>query len=148
MSLLNINRRVLLSALVLTLLGASISAKPLLTTLQADLLPITNNFKDNGVIFVVNQGAQASKSTWLTLDCSGACPAHPSMNTYSHPLFPERMAVEIPALKAGQVFKHQLQFWNQVSFGKNKAKITFFVDAESRVAEIDESNNRKIVVID
>ncbi|MFT6389470.1 MAG: hypothetical protein ACJAUP_002863 [Cellvibrionaceae bacterium] len=146
MTLLNKKGRIVVSALALILLGASIPAKPILTALQADLMPITNNFHDNGIIFVINQGSKTSKSTWLTLNCSGACPDHPGMDTYSNPSFPNSVAIKIPALKSVQVFKHKLAFWDKVSFGLGKTKVLFFVDANNTIAEVNEVNNKKTVV--
>lgn len=138
---------ILLITIMCFFTGVSLSAKPILTSLKADLMPITNNFHENGVVFVINQGSQRSKSAWLTLTCSGACPDHPSINAYNNPLFPSSVTLKIPALKVGQVFKHKLVFWDKVSFGPGKAKVLFFVDASNLVAETNEANNKKTVVL-
>lgn len=139
--------QIVLFTITIAALAVSISAKPILETLQADLLPITNNFKDNGVVFVVNQGALKSEATWLTLQCYGDCPHYPNTESYSHPLFPDSIAIRIPPLKAGQVFKHKLAFWKAVSIHSGQAEMQFLVDRDNKVDESNEENNQKSVIL-
>jgi len=139
--------QIILFTITIAVLAVSISAKPILETLQADLLPITNNFKDNGVIFVVNQGTLKSEATWLTLQCHGECPHYPSIESYSHPLFPDSIVIHIPPLKSGQVFKHKLTFWKAVSVPSGHAEMQFLVDRDNKVNESNEENNQRSVIL-
>lgn len=101
----------------------------------------------SGTVRVTNAGDADAAGSWVTVDCaasgSGACPdpAPADVAPYTNPAFPDRVAIDIPALTAGQQHNHVIAFFDALAFGPGSYVFTVCADAGNAVVEDSERNN-------
>lgn len=101
----------------------------------------------SGTVRVTNAGDADAAGSWVTVDCSalggGACPdpAPADVAPYTNPAFPDRVAIAVPALSAGQQHNHVIAFFDALAFAPGSYVFTVCADAGSEVAEDSERNN-------
>lgn len=125
-------------------------ALPELPKLKPDLVPLLHK-PMNGLVRVKNQGAGAAGPSLLTLDCrkrghrggGGGCPDAPGLSRYSHPAYPDKVVIKIPALPAGKVYEHKLVFWNDLVWTSGIYGFVAIADVANTVDEAPggETNN-------
>jgi hypothetical protein len=126
------------------------SLKGNLKAKRPDYVPLASDMFA-GVLKVKNRGASATNASKLVLTCKrlryagpgGGCPNSPALNRYYDASF-DAMAVNIPPLRAGQVYAVSLPM-KGLQWSKGKYKFTLKADATAAVAESNERNNLKIV---
>lgn len=130
----------LLSAAMAVLLGLSTAAFA-----GPDLRPKFGT--TSGTVRVANTGDADAAGSWVTVSCAasggGACPdpAPADVAPYTNPAFPNRVAIQVPALSAGQQHNHVIAFFDALAFAPGSYVFTVCADAGSEVAEDSERNN-------
>jgi hypothetical protein len=135
---------------ILLLSGAAF-AQPLpkgrLTAPAPDLHPIPSRI-EHGVVAVRNAGSAASPASIVTVECNvarrrGGCPEIPArfLRRYTHPAYPNKLVIHVPALPAGRVHNHQLAFWSAMDWPAGSYTFSFQADAGGAVGETNEGNN-------
>jgi len=113
---------------------------------QPDLVPQLNN-PMNATVGVRNLGTSASGPSHLTINCTafgevdGGCPDAPGMGAYVDPAYPNRVVIDVPALEAGDIFEHDVTFWNSIPWVPGTFVFEAEVDPGNDVAESNEANN-------
>jgi hypothetical protein len=101
----------------------------------------------SGTVRVANVGDAAAGVSWVTVHCSaaggGTCPdpAPADVAPYLNPAFPDRVAIAVPALPAGQQHNHLIAFFSDLDFAPGSYSFTVCADAGGDVAEDNEANN-------
>jgi hypothetical protein len=120
--------------------GGLVAASP-------DLQPIPSRIT-HGVVSVRNTGVAASGPSIATVNCHlpnqrGGCPEIPErlVAAYENPAYPNRVAVNIPAIEPGHVHSHTLTFWSALDWPSGTYVFDFVVDAGGTVGESNEGNN-------
>jgi len=118
-----------------------------LTARVIDLQPIPSRI-EHGVVSVRNTGTATSVASIATVNChlpnqQGGCPEIPAaaLAAYSNPAYPNRVAVNIPAIQAGHVHNHNLSFWEALDWPSGTYVFEFVVDASGTNNESNEANN-------
>jgi len=129
-----------LAAIALTSTAASQAAA------QPDLVPMLSVPMNAGV-GVQNIGNSAAGPSHLTLNCTksgqseGGCANTPGMAAYENPAYPDRVVIDVPALAPGEIFTHDLAFWNDINWPAGTYLFDLVADAGAVVAESGEANN-------
>jgi len=126
---------------------AQIQRPPILTARAPDLQPIPSRI-EHGVVSVRNTGSAASAASIATVNChlpgqEGGCPEIPAaaLAAYTNAAYPNRLAVNIPAIPVGHVHSHNLTFWDSIDWPSGSYVFEFVVDAGATVGETNEGNN-------
>lgn len=119
-----------------------------LTARTIDLQPIPSRIS-HGVVSVRNTGTAASVPSIIVVDChrpgqTGGCvdipPAY--LAQYSNPAYPNRLAVNVPAIQPGHVYNHNLAFWDEIEWPSGQEfMFEFGADRSSTNNETNEANN-------
>ena len=117
------------------------------TASAADFIPIPSRI-EHGAVSIRNAGSAAAGASVATVNCHlpgqrGGCPEIPAayLAAYENPAYPNRLAVNIPAIPAGHVHTHYLTFWDEVTWPSGTYIFEFVADAGSAVGETNEGNN-------
>lgn len=100
----------------------------------------------NGTVRVTNVGDADAASTWVTVSCAamggGSCPdpAPADAAPYLNPAFPDRVAIEFPALAPGAQQTHVIAFFGDLEFDPGTYAFTVCADAAADVPEDSERN--------
>ena len=128
------------------LLAASLSlGLPVAALAGPDLTPKFNS--TTGLVRVTNGGDAQAAAGFATVDCSaqggGQCPdpAPADAAPYMNPAFPNKLAIAVPALNAGQHEAHGIAFFDALVFAPGTYVFTVCADAGAAVAEDNERNN-------
>lgn len=128
------------------LLAVSLSlALPGAALAGPDLMPKFNS--TTGAVKVTNGGDADAAAGWVTVMCTaqggGACPdpAPADAAPYMNPAFPNKVAIAVPALAAGNTFGHKIAFFDSLVFAPGSYVFTVCADAGNDVAEDSERNN-------
>ena len=101
-------------------------------------------------VVVKNIGTSPSRTQYTTVHCQrlggGSCAESPAMAPYVHPAYPNKVAVKVPALKAGQSYVHTLNFWNLLKWRPGKYRFTARADDGDNIPESKEFNNSHVVI--
>lgn len=145
-------KRALIAAALLALAAGAASAQPArgpggLTGAAPDLQPIPSRI-EHGVVSVRNTGSAASPASIVTVECNvtgrrGGCPEIPEryLGAYENVAFPNKLAINVPAIPAGHVHNHNLAFWNVINWPSGSYTFSFMADAGTTVGETNEGNN-------
>jgi hypothetical protein len=101
----------------------------------------------SGTVRVSNIGDANAAGSWVTVDCAasggGSCPdpAPAAAAPYMNPAFPDRVAIAVPALAAGQQHNHVIAFFDALACAPGSYTFTVCADAGSEIAEDSERNN-------
>lgn len=101
----------------------------------------------SGTVQVRNLGDADAAGSWVTVQCSaqggGSCPdPQPAAAApYLNPAFPNRVAIKVPVLSAGQQHTHIIAFFDDLVFAPGSYVFSICADAGSTVAEDNEGNN-------
>jgi hypothetical protein len=132
------------SAVAIALAVATLPAAAQVTGAAPDLVPVANRIL-NGVVSVRNAGSANAGAFVVTVQCQkqggGSCADHPGLAAYEDPAYPNRVVVKVPSLAKGQVFNHNLRFWNELEWQPGTYNFLLEADAGKNVGEINEGNN-------
>lgn len=101
----------------------------------------------SGTVRVSNTGDAGAAGSWVTVSCAagggGVCPepAPADVAPYLNPAFPNKVAIAVPALNAGQQHNHGIGFFDDLAFAPGTYSFSVCVDAGGDVAEDNEGNN-------
>lgn len=113
---------------------------------QPDLIPQLSN-PMNASVSVINNGTAVAPPSHLTLHCTkfgmvdGGCATAPGMAAYVDPAYPNRVVIDVPILAPGEVFNHDLAFWDDIVWPAGTYVFSLIADAGSEVTESNEANN-------
>jgi hypothetical protein len=114
-----------------------------------DLRPIPSRLAF-GVVSVRNTGDAISGASVVTINChkprmAGGCVDIPPAfaPNYTNAAYPNRLVVNVPRLRPGHVFNHNLPFWAAMVWPSGTYHFDFVADAGATVAEgvAGEANN-------
>jgi CARDB len=104
-----------------------------------------------GSVRVTNVGDADAAASWVTVVCApsggGSCPdpAPADVAPYLNAAFPNAVAIEMPALAAGEKSTHVIAFFDNLVFAPGSYSFTVCADAGADVAEDSERNNCIVV---
>ena len=105
---------------------------------------LTPNFNPyTGEVTVQNIGNGLAPGSWVTINCSGACPEPPAaqVGPYLNPGLSNKLSVNVPNLFLNQSFSHTVVFWDDLVFPAGNATFQVCSDALGGIAEDSERDN-------